>query len=75
MLPIVVRQLYAMSRQLGHLHVKEGGRDEAEVTEITQKHKIIRHMVNKSCMHVQGVASLGETMPTCISTHYYMSKS
>ena len=35
MLPIVVRQLYAMSRQLGHLKIKEGGRDEAEVTEVT----------------------------------------
>ena len=35
MLPIVVRQLYTMSRQLGHFKIKEGGRDEAEVTEVT----------------------------------------
>lgn len=46
MLPIVVRQLNAMSRQLGHLNIKEGGKDEAEVTEITATHKIIRHVVN-----------------------------
>jgi hypothetical protein len=35
-----------MSRQLGHLNPKEGGRDEAEVTEITATHKVIRHVVN-----------------------------
>ena len=46
MLPIVVPQLNAMSRQLGHLNIKEGGKDEAEVTEVTPKHKIIRHVVN-----------------------------
>jgi hypothetical protein len=46
MLPIVVRQLYALSRQLGHLHIKERGRDEAEVSEMTPNHKIIRHVVN-----------------------------
>jgi hypothetical protein len=46
MLPIVVRQLYTLSRQLGHLRITEGGRDEAEVSEITPKHKIIRHVVN-----------------------------
>jgi len=46
MLPIIVRQLNAMSRQLGHLNIKEGGKDEAEVTEVTPKHKIIRHVVN-----------------------------
>ena len=45
MLPIVVRQLYAMSRQLGHLKIK-GGRDEAEVTEVIDSQKIIRHVVN-----------------------------
>lgn len=46
MLPIVVIQLHVLSRQLGHLKVKEGGREEAEVTEITQSQKIIRHVVN-----------------------------
>ncbi|WVZ87975.1 hypothetical protein U9M48_034546 [Paspalum notatum var. saurae] len=46
MLPIVVRQLHASSRQLGHLRVLEGGRDEAEVTEVTASHKVIRHVVN-----------------------------
>jgi len=46
MLPIVVRQLYAMSRQLGYLKIKEGGRDEAEVTEVIDSQKIIRHVVN-----------------------------
>ncbi|WVZ92109.1 hypothetical protein U9M48_038198 [Paspalum notatum var. saurae] len=46
MLLAVVRQIYALSRELGHLKVKEGGRDEAEVTEITSTHKIIRHVVH-----------------------------
>ena len=46
MLPVVVRQLYAISRELGHLKIKEGGREEAEVTEVTDSHKIIRHVVN-----------------------------
>jgi len=46
MLPIVARQLYVMSRQLGHLKIKEGGRDEVEVTEVTDSQKIIRHVVN-----------------------------
>jgi len=46
MLPIVVPQLNAMSRQLGHLNLKEGGRDEAKVTEVTTTHKVIRHVVN-----------------------------
>ncbi|WVZ73413.1 hypothetical protein U9M48_021722 [Paspalum notatum var. saurae] len=46
MLPLVVRQLQSMSRELGHLKVKEGGREEAEVTEVTASHKIIRHVVN-----------------------------
>jgi hypothetical protein len=35
MLPIVVRQLNIMSRQLGHLNVKEDDRDETKVKEIT----------------------------------------
>ena len=39
MLPIVVPQLNAMSRQLGHLIVKEGGKDEAKVTKITAKQR------------------------------------
>ena len=30
---------------MGHLNIKEGGRDEAEVTEVTASHKIIRHVV------------------------------
>ena len=46
MLPVVVRQLNALSRELKHLKVKEGARDEAEVTEITATHKVIRHVVN-----------------------------
>ena len=46
MLPVVVRQLNALSRDLKNLKVKEGGRDEAEVTEITESHKVIRHVVN-----------------------------
>ncbi|CAO2204399.1 unnamed protein product [Urochloa humidicola] len=46
MLPIVVRQLNALSRQLGHLNIREGGKDEAEVTEVTPNHKVIRHVVN-----------------------------
>ena len=46
MLPIVVRQLNVLSRQLGHSKVQEGGRDEAEVTEITTTHKVIRQVVN-----------------------------
>lgn len=46
MLPTVVRQLNIMSRQLGHLNVKEDGKDETKVKEITAKHKIIRNMVN-----------------------------
>jgi hypothetical protein len=46
MLSIVVRQLYTLSRELGHLKIKGGGREEAEVTEVTDSQKIIRHMVN-----------------------------
>ena len=46
MLSIVVRQLNALSRQLGHLKIKDGGRDEAEVIEVTDSQKIIRHVVN-----------------------------
>ncbi|XP_047948887.1 uncharacterized protein LOC125194687 [Salvia hispanica] len=46
MLPIVVRHLNVLSRKLGHLKVKVGGMGEAEVTEITDKHKVIRHVVN-----------------------------
>jgi len=46
MLPIVVRQLHTLSRQSGHLNVKEGDREETEVTWITKTHKIIRHVVN-----------------------------
>ena len=46
MLPIVVRQLHALSRQLGHLKIKDGGCDVAEVTEVTDSQKIIRHVVN-----------------------------
>jgi hypothetical protein len=46
MLSIVVRQLYALSRELGHLKIKEGGREEAKVTEVTDSQKIIRHVVN-----------------------------
>ena len=45
MLSIVVRQLHTLSRQLGHLKIKDGGRDEAEVTEVIASHKIIRHVV------------------------------
>ncbi|WVZ82023.1 hypothetical protein U9M48_029339 [Paspalum notatum var. saurae] len=50
MLPIVVRQLHASSRQLGHLRVLEGGRDEAEVTEVTASHKGVAS-VGKPCPH------------------------
>ncbi|KAG6427161.1 hypothetical protein SASPL_111401 [Salvia splendens] len=39
MLPIVVRHLNVLSRQLGNLKVKVGGMGEAEVTEITNTHK------------------------------------
>ncbi|KAL1533994.1 hypothetical protein AAHA92_15727 [Salvia divinorum] len=39
MLLIVVCHLNVLSRQLGHLKVKVSGRDEAEVTEITDRHK------------------------------------
>ena len=46
MLPIVVRQLNVLNRNLGHLKVQEGDRDEAEVTEITTTHKVIRQVVN-----------------------------
>ena len=35
-----------MSRQLSHLKHKEGGRDEAEVMEVTASQKIIRHVVD-----------------------------
>jgi hypothetical protein len=42
MLPLVVRQLYAMTRQLGHLNIEAGGRDEAQVSEVTALHKIIK---------------------------------
>ena len=45
-LPIVVRQLNAMTRDLGHLRVVQGDRDQAEVTEITLEHEVIRHAVN-----------------------------
>ena len=46
MLLIVVRKLYAMSQQLSHLKHKEGGRNEAELTEVTASQKIIRHVVD-----------------------------
>ncbi|XP_066162703.1 uncharacterized protein [Oryza sativa Japonica Group] len=46
MLSIVVCQLNAMTRELGHLKVVQGDRDQAEVTEITAEHQIIRHAVN-----------------------------
>jgi hypothetical protein len=46
MLPIIVRQLNAMTRSLGHLRVVQGDRDQAEVAEITPEHEIIRHRVN-----------------------------
>ncbi|KAL1554009.1 hypothetical protein AAHA92_14614 [Salvia divinorum] len=39
MLPSVVRHLNVLSRQLARLKVKVGGRNEAEVTEITDRHK------------------------------------
>ncbi|XP_042059580.1 uncharacterized protein LOC121804105 [Salvia splendens] len=39
MLPIVVRHLNVLSRKLGQLKVKVGGMGEAEVTEITDRHK------------------------------------
>jgi hypothetical protein len=35
-----------MTRQLGHLNIEAGGRDEAQVSEVTTSHKIIRHVVN-----------------------------
>jgi hypothetical protein len=35
-----------MSRQLGHLNVKEGAREEAEVIEVTKNHKVLRYVVN-----------------------------
>jgi hypothetical protein len=53
MLPIVVRQLNIMSRQLANLKVQEGGRDEAEVTKITSNQKVIRQVVilkNRTCL-------------------------
>jgi hypothetical protein len=73
MLTIVVRQLYALSRELGHLKIK-CGRKEAEVTEVTDSQKIIRHVVNIKTqhMHLQGVASLRKTMPTRFGTHHHM---
>lgn len=46
MLSIVVCQLYVLSKELGHLKITEGGREEAEVTEVTDSQKIIRHVVN-----------------------------
>ncbi|XP_047942757.1 uncharacterized protein LOC125189528 [Salvia hispanica] len=46
MLPIVVHHLNVLSRQLGNLKVKVGGMGEAEVTEITDRHKVLRHVVN-----------------------------
>ena len=46
MLPIVVRQLNVLNRNLGHLKVQEDGWDEAKVTEITTTHKVIRQVVN-----------------------------
>lgn len=51
MLPIVVHQLNALSRQLDHLNIREGGKDDVEVTKITSKHKIIRHVVNLKNMY------------------------
>jgi hypothetical protein len=46
MLPIAIHQLQTMSRQLGHLNVKEGGRNEAKVLEVTKNRKVIREVVN-----------------------------
>ncbi|KAG6417538.1 hypothetical protein SASPL_119721 [Salvia splendens] len=46
MLPIVVRHLNVLSRKLGQLKVKVGRMGEAEVTEITDRHKVIRHVVD-----------------------------
>ncbi|XP_041995668.1 uncharacterized protein LOC121745779 [Salvia splendens] len=46
MLRIIDRHLNVLSRQLGNLKVKVGGMGEAEVTEITDRHKVIRHVVN-----------------------------
>jgi hypothetical protein len=46
MLPIVVHQLHAMSRQLSHLNLKEGGRNEEEVSQVTKNHKVICEVVN-----------------------------
>ncbi|KAL1554824.1 hypothetical protein AAHA92_15339 [Salvia divinorum] len=40
-LPIVVRHLNVLSRQLGHLKIKVGGRGEAEVTKITYRYKVL----------------------------------
>jgi hypothetical protein len=46
MLHIVVRQFQILSRQLGPLNVKQGGRNEAEVSEVTKNHMVIREVVN-----------------------------
>uniref|UniRef100_A0A0A8ZEQ7 SWIM-type domain-containing protein n=1 Tax=Arundo donax TaxID=35708 RepID=A0A0A8ZEQ7_ARUDO len=46
MLPIVVRQLQAMTRCCNHLRVVEGGNHVAEVTEVTNEHEVLRHAVN-----------------------------
>jgi hypothetical protein len=46
MLPIAIHHLQTMSRQLGHLNVKEGGRNEAKVLEVTKNRKVIREVVN-----------------------------
>jgi hypothetical protein len=37
---------YALSREFDHLKIKEGGWEEAEVTDVTNSQKIIRHVVN-----------------------------
>lgn len=46
MLPAVVQQLNVMTRCLAHLKVAEGNRETAQVTEITQDHDILRHVVH-----------------------------
>ncbi|XP_041999717.1 uncharacterized protein LOC121749194 [Salvia splendens] len=46
MLSIVVRHLNVLSRKLGQLKVKVGGMGEAEVTGITDRYKVIRHVVD-----------------------------
>ncbi|KAL1554008.1 hypothetical protein AAHA92_14614 [Salvia divinorum] len=48
MLPSVVRHLNVLSRQLARLKVKVGGRNEAEVTEITDRHKVLPHLKKRA---------------------------